>query len=72
MESWMVMAPGAKPFTEKELQLDGRKAGLDHAARGRGGDRNDNALICRALGGFKGGCRGNPFGFFRWLGCRTF
>ena len=36
MKSWKVMTPGAKPFTERELQLDGRKAALDQAAKKAG------------------------------------
>ena len=36
MKNWKVMTPGAKPFTERELQLDGRKAGLDQAAKKAG------------------------------------
>ena len=34
--TWTVMAPGAKPFTERELQLDGRKAAIDQAAKRAG------------------------------------
>lgn len=36
LKTWQVMAPGAKPFTELELQLDGRKAALDQAAKRAG------------------------------------
>lgn len=36
LKSWRVMTPGAKPFTERELQLDGRKAALDQAAKRAG------------------------------------
>lgn len=36
MKGWKVMTPGAKPFTERELQLDGRKAALDQAAKKAG------------------------------------
>lgn len=36
MKNWKVMTPGAKPFTERELQLDGRKAALDQAAKKAG------------------------------------
>lgn len=34
--SWAVATPGAKPFTEQELKLDGRKAALDLAAKKAG------------------------------------
>jgi len=33
MKGWQVMTPGAKPFTERELKQDGRKAALDQAAK---------------------------------------
>ena len=33
MKDWQVSTPGAKPFTERELKLDGRKAALDQAAK---------------------------------------
>ena len=36
--SWKVMTPGAKPFSQLELQQDGRKAALDQAAK-RAGQR---------------------------------
>lgn len=36
MKGWKVATPGAKPFTELELQLDGRKAALDQAAKKAG------------------------------------
>lgn len=36
MKSWQVMTPGAKPFSALELQLDGRKAALDQAAKRAG------------------------------------
>jgi len=36
LKTWQVMTPGAKPFTERELQLDGRKAALDQAAKKAG------------------------------------
>lgn len=36
LKGWTVMTPGAKPFTERELQLDGRKAALDQAAKKAG------------------------------------
>ncbi len=36
LKTWTVMTPGAKPFTERELQLDGRKAALDQAAKKAG------------------------------------
>lgn len=39
-KSWEVMTPGAKPFTEMELKLDGRKAALDFAAK-RAGRRKE-------------------------------
>lgn len=37
MKHWKVMTPGAKPFSERELQLDGRKAALDQVAKRAGG-----------------------------------
>lgn len=40
LKSWQVMTPGAKPFTEMELKLDGRKAALDLAAK-RAGRRQE-------------------------------
>ena len=40
MKHWRVMTPGAKPFTERELKLDGRKAALDQAAK-RAGARKE-------------------------------
>jgi len=40
MKQWKVMTPGAKPFTERELKLDGRKAALDQAAK-RAGARKE-------------------------------
>jgi hypothetical protein len=36
MKGWQVMTPGAKPFSELELKLDGRKAALDQAAKRAG------------------------------------
>lgn len=36
IRGWQVATPGAKPFTELELQLDGRKAALDQAAKKAG------------------------------------
>lgn len=36
MKSWQVMTPGAKPFSQLELQRDGRKAALDQAAKRQG------------------------------------
>ncbi|SIR06394.1 hypothetical protein [Pseudacidovorax sp. RU35E] len=42
MKGWQVMTPGAKPFTKKELQQDGRKAALDQAAK-RAGRRQETA-----------------------------
>lgn len=36
LKSWQVMTPGAKPFTQRELQLDGRKAALDQSAKNAG------------------------------------
>ncbi len=36
IKSWQVATPGAKPFTELELKLDGRKAALDQAAKQAG------------------------------------
>lgn len=38
MSSWAVSTPGARPFSERELKLDGRKAALDQAAK-RAGQR---------------------------------
>jgi hypothetical protein len=40
LKTWQVMTPGAKPFTQRELQLDGRKAALDQAAK-RAGRRKE-------------------------------
>ena len=40
MKGWQVMTPGAKPFSELELQHDGRKAALDMAAK-RAGRRRE-------------------------------
>ncbi|MBF9263385.1 hypothetical protein [Paracidovorax cattleyae] len=40
LKSWQVMTPGAKPFSQRELQLDGRKAALDQAAK-RAGRRKE-------------------------------
>lgn len=43
IKQWQVMTPGAKPFSERELQLDGGKAALDAAAKRagrRGGGSN--------------------------------
>lgn len=40
MKEWKVTTPGAKPFTERELQQDGRKAALDQAAK-RAGQRQE-------------------------------
>ena len=40
LKTWQVMTPGAKPFTEMELKLDGRKAALDQAAK-RAGRRKE-------------------------------
>lgn len=40
LKGWQVMTPGAKPFTKKELQQDGRKAALDQAAK-RAGRRQE-------------------------------
>ncbi len=42
MKHWKVSTPGAKPFTELELKLDGRKAALDQAAK-RAGWRQEGA-----------------------------
>lgn len=39
MKSWKVMTPGAKPFTELEIQGDGRKAQIDQAAKRAGARR---------------------------------
>ena len=39
---WQVMTPGAKPFTERELRLDRRKAQLDQDAK-RAGARREGA-----------------------------
>lgn len=36
LKGWTVMTPGAKPFTQRELQLDGRKAMLDQSAKKSG------------------------------------
>ena len=36
MKNWKVMTPGARPFTKRELQLDGKKAALDQAAKKAG------------------------------------
>ncbi len=36
LKGWAVATPGAKPFSELELKLDGRKAALDRAAKGAG------------------------------------
>lgn len=36
LKTWQVMTPGAKPFTQRELQLDGKKAALDQAAKQAG------------------------------------
>ncbi|MFE8644134.1 hypothetical protein ACFX58_03505 [Sphingomonas sp. NCPPB 2930] len=36
VKGWQMMTPGAKPFSERELQLDGRKAALDQAAKRAG------------------------------------
>lgn len=36
IRGWQVATPGAKPFTELELKLDGRKAALDQAAKQAG------------------------------------
>jgi len=43
LKSWQVMTPGAKPFTKRELQLDGRKAALDQAAKQAGRRREGPA-----------------------------
>lgn len=40
LKGWKVMTPGAKPFTERELQLDRGKAMLDQAAK-RAGRRQE-------------------------------
>jgi len=45
MKHWKVMTPGAKPFSELELKLDGRKAALDQAAKKAGGRREGEAVI---------------------------
>lgn len=42
LKGWQVMTPGAKPFTKKELQQDGRKAALDQAAK-RAGRRQETS-----------------------------
>lgn len=42
IKDWQVMTAGAKPFTERELQLDARKAALDLAAK-RAGRRQESA-----------------------------
>lgn len=34
--TWEVSTPGARPFSDRELQLDGRKAALDQAAKRAG------------------------------------
>ena len=36
VKGWAVATPGAKPFSELELKLDGRKAALDQAAKKAG------------------------------------
>lgn len=36
MKGWQVVTPGAKPFTERELKQDGRKAKLDQDAKRAG------------------------------------
>ena len=36
MKGWKVSTPGAKPFTERELKLDKRKADLDRQAKAAG------------------------------------
>lgn len=36
IRGWQVATPGAKPFTELELKLDGRKAALDQAVKQAG------------------------------------
>ncbi|UCV00719.1 phage minor head protein [Acidovorax radicis] len=36
IKGWAVATPGAKPFSELELKLDGRKAALDQAAKKAG------------------------------------
>jgi hypothetical protein len=43
MKGWKVSTPGAKPFTERELKLDGRKAALDQAAKQAGRRREGPA-----------------------------
>ena len=40
LKSWSVATPGAKPYTERELRLDKRKADLDMAAK-RAGRRRE-------------------------------
>ncbi|MDD2711375.1 MAG: hypothetical protein PHU77_00505 [Simplicispira sp.] len=40
IRGWQVVIPGAKPFTDLELRLDGRKAALDQAAK-RAGRRQE-------------------------------
>lgn len=45
MKHWKVMTPGAKPFSELELKLDGRKAALDQAAKKVGARREDAAVV---------------------------
>ena len=40
VKNWMLATPGAKPFSALELQLDGRKAALDQAAK-RAGRRQE-------------------------------
>lgn len=44
LKSWQVGTPGAKPFTEREIALDGRKARLDQAAKRAGARREDVAM----------------------------
>lgn len=36
MKSWAVATPGAKPFSDREVRMDGRKAALDQAAKRAG------------------------------------
>ncbi len=50
MKHWRVMTPGSTPFTERELQLDGRKAALDQAAKKAGGRREGEAVIQKETG----------------------
>ena len=40
MKEWKVATPGAKPFTAKEVEMDGRKAELDQVAK-RAGQRQE-------------------------------